>query len=84
MALEDPVMLDKIRVTRLVPRTCARTAGKRSRLRRRFSSRARHALSNRFWGYGPHDANGFRWHREYNCGKAKFPVLKNAARTHRE
>ena len=28
MALEDPVMLDKITLTRLVPRTCALHCGK--------------------------------------------------------
>ena len=65
-AAEDPVMLDKTTLTRLVP------AELRSSLRENDhvfveGSRVEHdTLYLAVWGYGQLDANGFRWRCEYS------------------
>ena len=65
-AAEDPIMLDKITLTRLIP------AELRPSLRENDhvfveGSRVEHdTLYLAVWGYGQHDANGFRWRCEYS------------------
>ena len=65
-AVDDPVMLDKITLTRLIP------ADLRPSLRENDhvfveGSRVEHeTLYLAVWGYGQHDANGFRWRCEYS------------------
>ena len=65
-AAKDPIMLDKITLTRLVP------AELRPSLRENDhvfveGSRVEHdTLYLAVWGYGQHDANGFRWRCEYS------------------
>jgi hypothetical protein len=65
-AAEDPVMLDKITLTRLIP------AELRPSLRENDhvfveGARVEHGtLYLAVWGYGQHDANGFRWRCEYS------------------
>ena len=65
-AAKDPIMLDKITLTRLVP------AELRPSLRENDhvfveGSRVEHdTLYLSVWGYGQHDANGFRWRCEYS------------------
>jgi len=65
-AVDDPVMLDKITLTRLI------RAELRPSLRENDhvfveGSRVEHdTLYLAVWGYGQHDANGFRWRCEYS------------------
>src|ERR1700693_4425086 len=64
-AAEDPIMLDKITLTRLIP------AELRPSLRENDhvfveGSRVEHdTLYLAVWGYGQHDANDFAWRSEY-------------------
>jgi hypothetical protein len=75
-AAEDPVMLDKITLTRLVP------AELRPSLRENDhvfveGSRVEHdTLYLAVWGYGQHDANGFRWRCEYSLRESTASCIE--------
>ncbi len=63
--LEDPVMLDKVTLTRLVPAELRPSLRDNDHVFVEGSRVERDTLYLTVWGYGQHDANGFRWHCEY-------------------
>jgi len=62
---EDPVMLDKPTLIRLVPVELRPTLRENDHVFVEGSRVEKETLYFRVWGYGQHDANGFRWRCEY-------------------
>jgi hypothetical protein len=62
---EDPVMLDKSTLIRLVPAELRATLRENDHVFVEASRVEAETLHLRVWGYGQHDANGFRWRCEY-------------------
>ena len=75
--VDDPVMLDKITLTQLIP------AELRPSLRENDhvfveGSRVEHdTLYLAVWGYGQHDANGFRWRCEYSLREGTASCIED-------
>ena len=65
-AAEDPVMLDKITLTRLVPVELRPSLRENDHVFVEASRVEHDTLYLAVWGYGQHDANGFRWRCEYS------------------
>jgi hypothetical protein len=63
--VEDPVMLDKITLTRLVPAELRPSLRENDHVFVEGSRVKQDKLYLTVWGYGQHDANGFRWRCEY-------------------
>jgi hypothetical protein len=63
--LDDPVMLDKPTLTRLVPVELRSTLRGNNHVFVEASQVEEDTLHLRVWGYGQHDASGFRWRCEY-------------------
>jgi hypothetical protein len=63
--VEDPVMLDKITLTRLVPAELRPSLRENDHVFVEGSRVKQYKLYLTVWGYGQHDANGFRWRCEY-------------------
>lgn len=62
---EDPVMLDRPTLIRLVPAELRATLRENDHVFVEASRVEERTLHLRVWGYGQHDANGFRWRCEY-------------------
>jgi len=62
---EDPVLLDKSMLIRLVPLELRATLRENDHVFVEASRLEQDTLHLRVWGYGQHDANGFRWHCQY-------------------
>ena len=62
---EEPVMLDKITLTRLVPAELRPALRENDHVFVEGSRVDQDTLHLTVWGYGQHDANGFRWRCEY-------------------
>ena len=65
-AAEDPVMLDKITLTRLIPAELRPSLRENDHVFVEGSRVEHETLYLAVWGYGQHDANGFRWRCEYS------------------
>ena len=65
-AAADPLMLDKITLTRLVPAELRPSLRENAHVFVEASRVERDTLYLAVWGYGQHDANGFRWRCEYS------------------
>jgi hypothetical protein len=63
--VEDPVMLDKITLTRLVRAELRPSLRENDHVFVEGSRVQQDKLYLTVWGYGQHDANGFRWRCEY-------------------
>jgi len=63
--LDDPVMLDKVTLTRLVPVELRPALRGNAHVYVEASGMEDDRLHLKVWGYGQHDANGFRWRCEY-------------------
>jgi len=63
--LDDPVMFDKLTLTRLVPVELRPGLRGNDHVFVEASRVEENTLHLRVWGYGQHDANGFRWRCEY-------------------
>lgn len=63
---EDAVMLDKPALIRLVPAELRATLRENDHVFVEGSRVEGETLHLRVWGYGQHDANGFRWRCEYS------------------
>lgn len=62
----DPVVIDKALVTNLVPLNLRPQLRENDHVFVEGSRVEGETLTLRVWGYGQHDANGFRWRCEYN------------------
>ena len=65
-AVEDPMLLDKITLTRLVPAELRPSLRENDHIFVEGSRVEHDTLYLAVWGYGQHDANGFRWRCEYS------------------
>ncbi len=63
---EDPVMLDKNGLIRLVPADLRPALRENDHVFVEASHVEHDKLSLTVWGYGPHNTNGFRWRCEYS------------------
>lgn len=63
--VEDPVMLDKITLNRLVPAELRPSLRENDHVFVEGSRVKQDKFYLTVWGYGQHDANGFRWRCEY-------------------
>ena len=61
----DPIVLDKRTLLRLIPVDLRETLRQNDHVFVEASRVEEQTLHLRVWGYGQHDANGFRWHCEY-------------------
>jgi hypothetical protein len=64
--LEDPLMIDKPTLTRLVPAELRPTLRENDHVFVEGSGVEQQSLYLNVWGYGQHDPNGFRWRCEYS------------------
>jgi hypothetical protein len=64
-AMEDPVMLDKVTLTRLVPVDLRPALRENDHVFIEGSRVEQDTLHLTVWGYGQHAASGFRYHCEY-------------------
>jgi hypothetical protein len=62
---EEPIMLDKSTLIRLVPADLRAALRENDHVFVEASRVEEEILYLRVWGYGKHDANGFRWRCEY-------------------
>jgi|SRR5579862_2905852 len=62
---DDPLMIDKAILTRLVPPELRPTLRENDHVFVEGSRVEQRTLSLTVWGYGQHDPNGFRWRCEY-------------------
>jgi len=62
----DPVLIDIPSLTRLVPVNLRPQLRENDHVFVEGSQAAGETLTLRVWGYGKHDANGFRWRCEYS------------------
>ncbi len=63
--LEDPLMIDKATLTRLVPAELRPALRENDHIFIEGSRVEEETLYLAVWGYGQHDQNGFRWRCEY-------------------
>jgi hypothetical protein len=63
---DDAIMLDKTMLTRLVPTELRPALRENDHVFLEGSRVEQEMLYLTVWGYGAHDANGFRWHCPYN------------------
>jgi hypothetical protein len=61
----DSIVLDKRTLLRVIPVDLRETLRQNDHVFVEALRVAGQTLYLRVWGYGPHDANGFRWHCEY-------------------
>ncbi|MGA7764625.1 MAG: hypothetical protein WB781_03650 [Candidatus Sulfotelmatobacter sp.] len=75
-ALKDPLMLDKVTLTRLVPAELRPALRENDHVFVEGSRVEQDKLSLTVWGYGHHDAKGFRWRCEYTMREGTVSCLE--------
>jgi hypothetical protein len=75
-AAEDPVMLDKIELTHLVPAELRPSLRENDHVFVEGSRVEHNTLYLAVWGYGRRDANGFRWRCEYSLQKGTASCIE--------
>jgi hypothetical protein len=75
-AAEDPVMLDKIELTSLVPAELRPSLRENDHVFVEGSRVEHNTLYLAVWGYGRRDANGFRWRCEYSLQKGTASCIE--------
>ncbi len=78
--LDDPVMLDKLTLTRLVPVELRPALRGNDHVFVEASGVEEDRLHLRVWGYGQHDANGFRWRCEYALRENAVSCVEESGR----
>ena len=73
---DNPVMLDLPTLTRLVPVELRPTLRDNNHVFIEASRIEEDTLDLRVWGYGQHDANGFRWHCKYTLHDGTVSCLE--------
>ena len=75
-AAEEPIMVDKITLTQLVPAELRPSLRENDHVFVEGSRVEHETLYLAVWGYGQHDANGFRWRCEYSLREGTASCLE--------
>jgi hypothetical protein len=78
--LEEPVLLDQPALIRMVPPELRETLRKNDHVFVEASRVEGQTLYLRVWGYGQHDASGFRWGCEYALQEGSISCKESGSR----